>query len=286
LFGHKPFKVWADYLARNGFAVLRYDDRGIGKSTGNFGAALTTDFASDAIAASKYLKARKDINPAKIGICGHSEGGIIAPIAANKCNDISFIVLAAGPSVPGNELITLQTELIMRSQGIPEEEIKKQSTNNTKAFDVIINTDDSSDAKTELRKVFDEYHNSLSAEEKQKPENTKEAAEQGMNALLSPWFRFFLKFDPRTELVKVTVPVLAMYGENDLQVPPLQSKPEMEKALAKSPSKNHNVVVIPGVNHLFQETKGYSPMDYAKIEQTVSPEMLKLMTDWLKEVTK
>jgi pimeloyl-ACP methyl ester carboxylesterase len=286
LYNHRPFWVWADHLTRNGFAVLRYDDRGVGKSTGDFGTAITTDFATDAVSAVEYIKTRKEINPGKIGVCGHSEGGIIAPIAANKSKDVSFIVLAGGPAVPGNEIVTLQRELILRDQGIPEEDIKKQEEFYKRAFDKVMNIEELDSARAEIAKIIEEYYNTLTEEEKQKPENSKEAQVQAVNSIFNPWFKFFLKFDPRTELTKVSVPVLAMYGEKDLQVPPSQNKDEMEKALSKSSSKKYNVVVMPGVNHLFQETKGYSPMDYAKIEQTVSPDVLNIMTAWLKEVTK
>lgn len=286
LLGHKPFLIWSDYLTRNGIAVLRFDDRGIGKSTGNYNSATTLDFPADAIAAVEYLKNRKEIDPKHIGIIGHSEGGIIAPIAANKCNNVAFIVLVAGPAVPGDEIILLQSELISRKAGIPEEKIKEEIERNKKVFDTIKSTKDIAEASVKLDALFDEISKSLPDSERNKPENSVENVAQIKNQVLNPWFIQFLKFDPRTELVNLSVPVLAMYGENDLQVPPSQNKPEMEKAFRQCKSKNYKVVVIPGLNHLFQECKTGSPTEYGQIEQTTSPKMLELMAGWIKEVSK
>jgi len=286
LLSHKPFLVWSDYLTKNGIAVLRFDDRGFGKSTGNFGSAITQDFVTDALSAVNYLKGRKEVDVKKIGIIGHSEGGLIAPIAANKSNDVSFVVLAAGTSVPGNEIILLQSELISRKAGTSEEEIKKTLDITRKTYEIILNIEDSAEAVQKINVLWEEYYQALSDSEKNKPENSKEFMEQQKKTIFSPWFRYFLKFDPRTELVKLKIPVLAFFGENDLQVAPSQNKDEMEKALEKSNSKNYKVVVLPGLNHLFQESETGSPTDYAKIEQTTSPKMLELMTGWIKEVTK
>ena len=282
VFGHKTFLVWSDYLTRNGIAVLRYDDRGIGKSKGNFNSATTMDFSTDAIAAIKYLKSRKEVNPEKLGIIGHSEGGLIAPIAANRCKDVSFIVLAAGPAVPGDEIVLLQSELILQKTGAPEEIIKNNNNSNKKIFDIIKNSKDSLEASGKLDHYFNDIYNSLSDSEKNRSEYSKESNEQKKKRFLSPWFRQFIMIDPRNELVRLDMPVLAMYGENDLQVPPSQNKDEMEKVLAKSRSKYFKVVVLPGLNHIFQESESGLPTEYGNIEQTASPKMLELMTDWIK----
>jgi len=286
LLGHKPFLVWSDYLTRNGIAVLRFDDRGVGKSTGDFGSATTPDFVTDAIAAVNYLTSRKEINAKKIGIVGHSEGGLIAPIVANKSNDVSFIVLAAGTSVPGNEIILLQSELISRMAGTSEEEIKKTLDITKKTYDIILTIEDSSEAAQKIESIWSEYYQALPDSEKNKPENSQTYVEQQKKIILGPWFRYFLKFDPRTELVKLDIPVLAIFGEKDIQVAPSQNKNEMEKALEKSNSKNYKVVVFPGLNHLFQECETGAISEYAKIEQTASPIMLETMTSWIKEVVK
>jgi pimeloyl-ACP methyl ester carboxylesterase len=285
LLGHKPFLVWSDYLTRNGIAVLRYDDRGIAKSRGNFSSATTFDFADDAIAAVKYLRTRKEVQKGKIGIAGHSEGGLIAPLAANRCSDVNFIILAGGPAVPGDEIVLLQSELIARKSGIPEDKIKEEYESNKKAFDAIKSAKDSLQASERLDNLFNGMYNNLPASEKSKPEYSKENFAQMKKAFLSKWFINFIKYDPRTELVKLNIPVLAMFGENDLQVPPSQNKGEMEKALKKDKSKC-KVVVLPGLNHVFQECKTGSPSEYGQIEQTASPKMLELMTGWIKDTAK
>lgn len=283
VFAHKPFLIWADHLTRSGIAVLRYDDRGIGKSKGDFNSSTTADLATDAIAAVNYLKNRNEINNEKIGVVGHSEGGIIAPLAANHSEVVSFIVLCAGTAVPGYEVILLQSELISKRMGESEEKIKKDIDFSKKIFDVIINSKDKSEANEEIDRIYKEYYESLPEEEKSKPENSKEALEQIKKSFSGPWFKYFLEFDPATELEKLDVPVLALFGENDLQVIPSQNKEEMENALAKSKSENYKIVVLPGLNHLFQESETGLPSDYSKIEQTTSPLMLETMTKWIME---
>jgi pimeloyl-ACP methyl ester carboxylesterase len=285
LFGHKPFLVWADHLTRNGIAVLRFDDRGTAKSTGDFASATTIDFATDAVAAVEYLKSRKEVDAKKIGIAGHSEGGIVAPIAANKSDDVSFIVLVAGPAVPGNEILELQIETISRLSGVPEEQIERDQVVIKKFFDILNNTEDTIEVNEKLDILYDDYYTSLPDSEKIKPENSKESFDQKKNIFMGKWMRFFLKFDPRTELVKLDIPVFAIFGEKDVQVAPSQNKEEMEKALKKSNSENYKVVVLPGLNHIFQECETGAITEYAKIEQTASPIMLETMTDWIKEIT-
>ncbi len=286
VFGHKPFLVWSDYLTRNGVAVLRYDDRGIGKSKGIFNSATTADFVTDAISAIEYLKSRKEIDKKNIGLAGHSEGGVIAPIAANRCKDISFIVLGAGTAVPGDEIILLQIETISRLSGVSEEEVKREYEINKKTFDIIKSSHDSSEAAEKINEIYTEYYNNLPDSEKSKPENSSQGIKQKEKSFLSPWMRYFLKYDPRTELVKLNVPVLALFGGKDIQVSPSQNKYEMEKALQKSKSENFKVVVLPGLNHVFQECETGAITEYARIEQTTSPIMLTVMTDWIKEITK
>ncbi|MFZ0456171.1 MAG: alpha/beta fold hydrolase, partial [Ignavibacteriaceae bacterium] len=285
VFGHKPFLVWSDYLTRNGIAVLRFDDRGTGNSKGTYNGSTTADFVVDAIAAVEYLKNRKEIDKEKIGIVGHSEGGVIAPIAANKCKDISFIVLGAGTAVPGDEIISLQLESISRLENVPEAEIKKEKEINDKTFNFIKNSKDSAEAAGKINELYQNYYTSLPDSEKSKPENSSQSIEQKEKSFLSPWMRYFLKFDPRTELAKLDIPVLALFGEKDIQVSPAQNKDEMEIALQKSKSKNFKVIVIPGLNHVFQECETGAISEYGRIEQTTSPKMLSAMTGWIKNIT-
>lgn len=283
---HKPFLVLSDYLTRNGIAVLRFDDRGIAKSKGNYAAATTEDFATDAQAAVEYLKARKEIDPKKIGIAGHSEGGLIAPIVAVNSSDVSYIVLLAGPGLPGKDILLLQAKLISKAEGEKTEMVDKSSQLNEKIYDAVLSEENNTVAEKKIRALYDDFYNSLNAEEKKDADSRKQIIEQGIKQLTKPWFRFFMKFDPRPTLENVTVPVLALNGEKDLQVPPKENLVEIEKALKTGGNKNFKTVLLPNLNHLFQNCTTGSPTEYGTIEETFSPDALKIIKDWILEVTK
>ena len=280
LLGHKPFWVIADYLTRNGIAVLRYDDRGTAKSEGDFATATSLDFVVDAMAAVEYLKTRKEIDVNKIGLIGHSEGGLIAPIVATKTSDVAYIVLLAGPGLPGSDIITLQAELIARASGETEENIKLGKNFNIKVFNEINSSTDDEELKDNLDKMFSEFYDGLPPAE-QKKMGSKDTFMKREAALLSPWFRYFLKYDPRPTLEKVACPVLALNGGKDLQVPPKEDLREIEKALKNGENKNYKIVELPGLNHLFQTSVTGSPSEYNKITETFSPTALKIISDWI-----
>ena len=283
---HKPFLVLSDYLTHNGIAVLRYDDRGIGKSKGDFTKATTEDFAADAQAAVEYLKTRKEIDPKKIGIAGHSEGGLIAPIVAVNSNDVSYIVLLAGPGLPGKDILLLQGRLISKANGDKDEEIDKAMNLNEKMYDVILSETDDVVADKKIKELFEEYISTLGEEEKKKAEIEKPMMERSLKQLSSPWFKFFMKFDPRPVLESVTVPVLALNGEKDLQVPPKENLAEIEKALKTGGNNNFKTVLLPNLNHLFQTCKTGAPSEYGTIEETFSPDALKVIKDWILEIVR
>ena len=280
LLGHKPFWVIADYLTRNGIAVLRYDDRGTAQSEGDFATATSLDFVVDAMAAVEYLKTRKEIDVNKIGLIGHSEGGLIAPIVATKTSDVAYIVLLAGPGLPGSDIITLQAELIARASGETEENIKLGKNFNIKVFNEINSSTDDEELKDNLDKMFSEFYDGLPPAE-QKKMGSKDTFMKRKAALLAPWFRYFLKYDPRPTLEKVTCPVLALNGGKDLQVPPKEDLREIEKALKNGENKNYKIVELPGLNHLFQTSVTGSPSEYNKITETFSPTALKIISDWI-----
>ena len=286
LMNHKPFLVISDYLTRSGIAVLRYDDRGIGKSKGNFASSTSEDFVTDALAAVEYLKTRKEVDTKKIGVAGHSEGGLIAPMCAVNSNDVSFIVMLAGPGVSGKDILILQTELIMKAEGSKEGEIKKAVEQNKRIYKVITDEADSTIMYKKLLALYDEDISKMGDDEKKKPENSKESFDRSIKTLLSPWFRFFIKYNPQPTIEQVTVPVLALNGEKDLQVPPFQNLPEIEKALKAGGNKNFKTIELPGLNHLFQPAKTGGVSEYGKIETTFSEDALKIMKDWILEVTK
>ncbi len=274
VFGHKPFLVIADYLTRRGIAVLRIDDRGIGGSTGKKSAVTSADHAKDVIAEIEFLKSRRDIDPKRIGLVGHSEGGIIAPLVASQSKDVAFIVLMGGPGVPGYKIILSQLALIDKAAGESDTAINAALSMEKRLLDIVITEKDSVRAVGKLRYVLETENAATAA-----------AAEASVGQLLSPWYRSFLSYDPNPVLRKVKCPVLALWGSKDLQVSPSENLPAVERALKSGGNKDFKVVEIPGLNHLFQDAKTGSPNEYVQIEETFSPAALKVMGDWILENT-
>ncbi|MGD1005659.1 MAG: alpha/beta hydrolase [Ignavibacteriaceae bacterium] len=286
LSGHKPFLVLADYLTCRGIAVLRVDKRGIGESTGNFAASTTKDFSTDVLAGIEYLKNRKEINANNIGLIGHSEGGIIAPIVASETNEVAFIVLMAGPGLPGDELLCLQSEALAKAEGYPAERIKESTEINKKMYNAIKAGGDSVKIAEELKKIYYDHYNSLDEKEKSEIRNPKAVFEGELKSIMSPWFRYFISYDPTPALEKVKCPVLALNGSKDLQVLPNENLTVIKKALEKGGNKNFEIKELPGLNHLFQTAETGSPAEYIKIEETISPTALQTISDWILKVTK
>ena len=284
LLGHKPFLVLADYLTRKGIAVLRYDDRGIGESTGDFRSATSEDYTSDALSAVKFLKSRNDIS--KIGIAGHSEGGLIAPMAAANSDDINFIVLLAGPGIRGDSILILQTELIMRANGDNDETIQRDLKVYRRIYNELVSDKSEDQLNQDLRTILTEAFGFLSAEEKKDVGSEEMFIEGQLKTLLSPWFRYFVKYNPYPTLKKVKCPMLAINGEKDLQVPPKENLSAIENALKEGGNENYKVIEIPGLNHLFQHSKTGAIAEYGNIEETFSEDAMKLIADWILEVTK
>ena len=286
LLGHKPFLVIADYLTNNGIAVLRFDDRGIAQSTGDHSNATSEDFARDVLAAVNFLKERKEIDKTKIGLIGHSEGGMIAPLAAVQSNDVAFIIMMAGLGIPGDSILYLQGELIQRAEGISEEEILKSVKLQRELFTLVKNSSDDEMLKKELRDKFYAEYTTMTEEEKSKLGDPEVYINMQINTIASPWFKYFLRFDPAIVLEKVKCPVLAINGEKDLQVPPKENLSAIESALKKGGNKNFEVKMLPGLNHLFQTSETGKISEYGKIEETISPLALETILDWIKKVTK
>ncbi len=286
LLGHKPFLLLSDYLTRRNISVLRVDDRGVGGSTGNLSESTSINLAEDVLSGVRFLKTRKEIDPERIGLIGHSEGGIIAPIVASKSEDIAFIILMAGTGLTGEEILYLQGELIARANGATEEEIQEARLRQELIFNVLKKEKDNDSAEKALRKLYEEDIAGMDEEEKKEAEVSDEVFKASLKKILNPWFRFFLTFDPKTALNKVKCPVLAIIGEKDLQVPPEQNLKEIEKALKQGGNGDYTVKELPGLNHLFQTADTGAPGEYGKIEETISPSALKLIGDWLLEHVK
>ena len=270
---HKPFLVISDYLTRKGIAVLRYDKRGVGGSTGSAERATTLDLASDAACAVDYLKSRKDVDASKIGAIGHSEGAMIAPTLAASSNDLSWIVLLAAPATKGEDTLLNQSDLIARAGGLSDAQVLASLNFDKEAYDLVQKEQDSA--------VITEKLKSLVKESGLDSALPTAALDAQLHMMTSPWFRFFLSYDPMPDLKKTKCPVLALYGDKDLQVPPKINAPLLQKAFEEGGDTQAEVRELPDLNHLFQHAYNGSPTEYAAIDETFSPEALKMIGDWV-----
>ncbi len=273
LASHKPFFVLADYLTRKGIAVLRYDKRGIGGSTGSVDGATTLDFASDAQAAIVYLKSRKDIDAKKIGLIGHSEGAMVAPYVANHSLDVAWLVLLAAPATAGEATLLNQSSVIGQVGGLSEEQLLVSLTFDRAAYDVVRKEKDPAVIATKVKQLVKDSGLDAAL--------PPEVLETQLRMLTSPWFRFFLDYDPLPVLQALKTPVLALYGQKDLQVPPKFNRGAAEKALRDAGNSDFSVRELPELNHLFQHAYSGSPTEYAAIGESFAPEALQMISDWV-----
>lgn len=287
IFGHKPFLVISDFLSRNGFAVLRFDDRGVGASTGDYAKATTFDFAKDVLSALNFLKSREEIDNKKIGLIGHSEGGMIAQIAAvQNSNDIAFIIMLAGVGIPGDELILLQSRIIATLEGRPEDEIEKALVNQKKLVDLLKSDKSNQEIEIEIREIISTSYDNAPELKQESKENIDRIIDVQIKTIMSDWYRNFLRFNPSEYLEKIFIPILALNGEKDAQVPPKENLSAIEIALTKAGNKNFKLVELKGLNHLFQSAETGSISEYGKIEETFSQKALNEILNWLKEIVK
>ncbi len=285
LLGHKPFLVIADHLTRKGIAVLRYDDRGTAESTGDFAKATTKDFASDVFHIVKFLHKHKEIDSGRIGLVGHSEGGLVAPLVASKMHGkIAHIVMLAGPGVDGGEILKAQTTAMAKAQGMTDEDLADDQAMLEKMIAAIRG----GMSKDDFEKTVDELiekQKAKQAEQDDEKEKTSDEefalAKMGSAQFASPWFRYFISYDPVPALKNVGCPVLSMIGEKDLQVLVDQNKGPIEEALKAGGNSDYRSIVLEGLNHLFQPCGTGSPMEYQSIEETFSPKALDEITDWV-----
>jgi hypothetical protein len=274
LMGHKPFLVLSDYLTRRGIAVLRMDDRGEGGSTGDFGAATSADFANDVEAAVRFLAARREVARNKIGLIGHSEGGVIAPMVATRSRGVAYVVMLAGTGIPGDSLLRLQGSAVLRSSGATEEMVRRQGEVQGRIFAAARGARDSADAARRIRAA-------LTPEERAASASLPDSIPAPMRPLVGPWFRYFLGYDPRPALRRLTVPTLALNGSLDVQVPPKENLAAIDSALRAAGNRDYRVQELPGLNHLFQTARTGSPSEYATIEETMSPAALEAVASWI-----
>ncbi|MBI3681696.1 MAG: alpha/beta hydrolase [Acidobacteria bacterium] len=264
IMGHKPFLVLADHLTRKGIAVLRLDDRGVGGSTGNVMQSTSIDFAADVLAGVALLKTRSEIDASKIGLIGHSEGGIVGPVAASMSGNIAFLVLMAGTGVNGEQVLYEQAAMVLRTQGGSEEAVMRNRDVQKRIFDLLRSEPDDKAAFEKIKAMGGEGQARLAA---------------------NPWFRSFMTLDPADYLKKVKCPVLALNGELDVQVSAKQNLPAIEKALKEGGNRHITIKTFASLNHLFQTAKTGSPAEYGRIEETIAPAVLDTISSWILEHT-
>lgn len=282
LFNHRPFLVWSDWLTRRGVAVLRYDDRGIAKSTGDFTGATTADFADDAEAAVNYLRSRTDLKNAAIGLMGHSEGGIIAPMVASRNKAVKFVVLLAGPGISSEQLMQKQSADQMQLLGAPEKAITQALASNDKIYKLIKQNQNLPTAEFKVKADTLLYQIARAFSPGTMGNQTADEFVKAKSAsIVSPWFRYFMTLNPDDYLKKVTCPLLAINGTLDKQVNSTANLAGIKASMEKSGNKHYQVVPLTDLNHLLQKATTGSLAEYGQIEETIDPIALKTVSDWI-----
>lgn len=285
VFGHKPFLVLADYLTRRGVAVLRVDDRGVGGSTGSTAESTIREMTEDVLAGVRFLKGRSEVNPARIGLIGHSEGGLIAPLAAARSKDVAYIGLLASPGLPGDEILLRQTVDVLQSTGTSEADIERTRSLNARVYAAMREESDSAALAQRARAILTE---ALAA---QSPEAQRQAGMQAdidrqVGLITSRWFRTFVVYDPRPALRSVTCPVLVLHGEKDIQVSAGDNQKEILQALAEGGNNRVTASILPGLNHLFQTATTGAIGEYGTIEETIAPKALDAIGTWIAKASR
>ena len=288
LMGHKPFLLWADVLTRQGIAVLRWDDRGVGGSTGNWAQTTLAERADDVQAAMRFLRKRNDIATGEVGLLGHSEGALVAPMVAARSDNVAFLVLLSSPAVRGDELLARQNALIFEANGMSAKGAANYAAALRKALQPVMSlpADEPlpADMRDGLRTALRAAAAAMSSADRAVYASTDAAAfaatlDRLVDGLSKPSIRAFLRHDPGPSLRQVKAPVLAIYGSKDLQVPPRQNAPALRAALQGDPDVT--IDVLPGLNHLLQPARTGLPSEYGRIEITVAPKVLELVSSWL-----
>jgi len=292
MLGHQLFLVVADYLTRHGIAVLRFDKRGVGQSAGQFDMTLTSeDFAGDVLAGVTYLRTRKEINPLQIGLLGHSEGGLIAPMVAAQTKNVDFVLLMAGVAATSTDAVIEQVALQLQADGAASETIALDSELRRKLLTIVQQETDAVTAEKLSRAAFTSYWERLSEAQRVAAGQLLFAIhEQNIGGMLamfnSPWYRYFLAYDPTLALKKLTSPVLAINGDLDFITASNVTLPIIEQALKGAGNRNYTVRALPHLNHWLQTCKTGSISEYGALEETISPQALQIMTEWILAQTK
>jgi len=290
IMGHKWFLVLADYLTKNGFAVLRVDDRGIGQTTGDVLNATSADFATDVEQGIRYLKTRNEIDVKKIGLVGHSEGGLIAPMVAARNKDVAYIIMLAGPGIGGAVINEEQNVANLKKAGESDSAIKAFRLLHRDLQQASINAKSDSEFETLVRAAITKSETKTKTNGNGSKAGNNEARIMATikqyNTLRMPWFKFFMNYKPTDDIAKLRIPVLALNGSKDTQVDAGMNLPVIKKALAKNKSLFSRTQSMDGLNHLFQKCVTGEVGEYATIEETINPAAMQIISDWLKQVTK
>ena len=285
ILGHKPFLVIADYLTRAGIAVLRYDDRGVDKSTGNHGESTSADFANDANFVFQYAKTLDKIDKSKIGIIGHSEGGMIAPIVASQNQDLGFIVSLAGPGVPISDLMTNQNVMVLEKSGMSPEGLETTKQNLPLIYSIVNQDKEPKQLFDSLINAVHGFYDKLSEEDQKLLAPTKASYYMSLaQSFFSPWFRYFLAYDPTESWQKTKCPVLALNGSEDIQIDAKANTKAIMTNLAISGNNKAQIKIIDGLNHLFQPCVKCDLAEYATIEITFDESVLAMIRDFISKL--
>ena len=286
MYGHKPFAVLADSLARAGIATLRCDDRGVGSSTGELIQTTDTELAGDALAMVSYLQGIEEIDSGSIGIIGHSAGGVVGAIAASKSGDVSFLALLSAPGMPGHELVTAQSQRILGAIGMPIGQIQEAVIATQAAHRIVMNRAAENDIEWELRaRIAEAYLAMYPPDQRGMVPDVGDQVASQVQQLLTPWFRHYLSYNPAEAYRKVSCPTLAIGGEMDIQVEPDVNMALIEQAFAAGGNDDLTVVTLPGLNHMLQPANTGLPAEYGVIETTIDPKALRVLSDWVTEKT-
>jgi len=280
ILGHKPFHVIADFLTRNGIIVLRYDDRGVGESTGNFTKATTEDLATDAEAVWTYLNNLENVS--HTGIIGHSEGGMIAPLLASKNKNIDFIITLAGPGVSISELMTSQNIAILKTNGASEQGLAITEKRLPEIYSIVNQPKEPKELFDTLIAAVHSYYDELPIEDQQLlAPNKASYYMQLAGSFFSDWFRYFLSYDPTDSWLNVNCPVLAINGDKDIQVDGKNNLSAIETNLKNGKNPEQKIVLINGLNHLMQPCDKCNLSEYNTIETSIDKKVLILMKDFI-----
>jgi pimeloyl-ACP methyl ester carboxylesterase len=279
--GHRPFLVLADFLTRRGFAVLRSDDRGAGGSAAGSPQATTESFADDVLAAVALLRSRPDIDHRRISLAGHSEGAVVAAIAATRSRDVAQVVMLAGMGLRGEDVIVTQTEVMQRKLGVSPPVVEATSITLRRVFAALRAEPDAAAAVARMRQILDDQAAAQPEAHRQQYEAVRKNLAGQLPMYTTAWFRYFIDYDPAVHLQALRVPVLALTGELDTQVPPGENLPAIEKAVRRGGNKRVTVRELPRLNHLLQTASSGLPTEYATIEETIAPAALEMLATWL-----